>query len=325
MITSRNNKIEPVSTIASATLLENWKFWMAWEVIEQIIVRNKVSITIEELVNKLALDENIEDHFANIHRHVKQYIKDLDLFFNSSEEIKVQIQQLDEHYLKKIYPEIHSLNDKLKFRKIDIFQRSLSHDYSHASPIHIIVFFQEFLETLRDKRRIYENQIKLSIKQRDSAQTALNKLHSNIGKSANLQGIKNALSIIYSCTLNIDMLTSYCQIINCLMVKCKSYHDSAKESLIILKRTAISVKNKCSINLVSFPVFTILNKVDIDRQRKLLEIWSGHHLNYFGNSPITWQQLESKLLRNLDPLVDQLFRDFQLVFEEHISRSSDYD
>jgi len=101
-----------------------------------------------------------------------------------------------------------------------------------------------------------------------------------------------------------------------------SYIDSLDRSVTLLKEVLKSTDKKCNLEVAFLPVFSLLKKINIDEQKRLLEIWAGHKITYFGNSLLSYQQVEAKLLENLSPAILDLIREFQMIYEDHFVFSS---
>ena len=101
---------------------------------------------------------------------------------------------------------------------------------------------------------------------------------------------------------------------------CQSYSIIIKESFKVLEQIKQSLQEKNSLNIaLSIPVFSLLEKINVDEQEKLLEIWmGGHKLNHWGHSPASWQSIEDKLISNIEPVVWAIFSEFEVLFMDYL-------
>lgn len=300
--------------IGQNIFFENWKYWMALEVIESLLVHYPVSVQADIIAAQLIP----KDKIAYISKSIPTYFQDkLQRIKISTQFIKELQLEINRHYLDNAKKEIAVAFKKLKSKSTFDFIESLSDIIKTASPLNISHLLEDLVSAIEHQILDYEN-LQISIfKKKDSLQSSLHKLLKNDSQRHNIMAISKAISLIYEAKINSEINQQYIFYFNSLRVITQSYLDSINRTVDKLQRVSESIRSKCTLSIISLPVFSLLDRVDIDKQKMLLEIWSGHSINCFGNSIISYQQIESKLIKNLHFDISNLSRDFELMYEEH--------
>ena len=310
----------------SQILLDNWKLWMAKEVVEQWQSNQEVQLNLDDTLNNLNVTKN--NYFNVLLEQLKLKIELTKKTIVSLQQLEQERTNLEEYFFQKIINKTQEAHYSIRDNTLKIFDKLVASDCHHASPQKLILFFKKLSEGLSWLRNKFEKQRINYLKKESSSWQAYfrlsEKLNSSSGNTLEDKGIEesiwNAISLGFESKLNIEKYAIYNQVIVNLIQLCQSYYNSANRSLKLLKKIEVSLKKKSSLDLISLPVFTNLKKIDTKTQRRLIEVWIGHSLNYWGNSPVSWQQIEAKLLENIEPVALALYKDFEHCFIEHTTR-----
>ena len=307
-------------------LLENWQIWMAIEVVEQWLEASP-SLKQSDILNSFDLLRIQNDSFNLLFQRLIVEIEQSKELNNSLEDIdKLRNYLLKEYYQNNILLELQQTNHNIRKEKIEVLHQLVSTDYQQASPVKLSLFLQDFVTGLVSQRNHLEQEKIKYLKKEISAWQAFfnlcNKLNNSVKNSIEYLCIKecvwNSLLVSFESKLKVDTYTSYSQTLLDLIHSCRSYYDSVNLSAKKLEEIQTSLKQKCTLELISLPIFTELKRVNSGEQKKLIEIWVGHSLNYWGNSPVSWQQIEAELLKNIEPLIIELYKDIHHYFKEHL-------
>jgi hypothetical protein len=296
----------------SESLLYNWKLWIAQEVVVQLRDNQAEELDWAQVIMQLDLSE--KKVFSALFKEIEQEFEQIKAQISLVIEPEKAQASLEEFFLKITQKQLHQKSQKLKYQMTEYLQSSLSSDFQQASPRKLIKFLEDLAKSLFYQKNDFEKQKVYYRKQENAAFQAFVKLKEN----QDPKGIANSLLLIFKSKLNIDVCEIYsCTLLN-LIQQCQTYCESSRRSEVMLNKIEASLKAKTSIDLISLPVFSILNQVDIDRQRALLELSTSHSLNVLGTSIITWQQVEAKLLQNVESVARKVCSDFQSQFMDHL-------
>lgn len=317
-MTNTNKQHHTIKIEPSAFLLDNWKLWLASDVIIQLKEKTEVSLSLTSICSHFSsIDSKI---FSSVVEKFQAKLDSLKSQASSVEQICSYRNASEEFYLKSVFPELYRVGQDLKYQSTKYLRKSLSKDFQQASPKKLIGFLEDLVEILFLQRQGFEE---LKIYYRTTGESA-NKAFNNLTNAPSaFDSMLNATNIIVNSKLQRDISDFCSQTLFNLIQLCQSYCEVGRRSFEMLSQVEYSVKSKCSVELISLPVFTSLNKIDLEEQRKLIEIWTGHCINHLGNTPVTWQQLEAKILQNVESPAQKLYCDFQACFLEHISISKD--
>ena len=143
LIESRNN----IAFQPSETLINNWRIWIAKEVISQLKTKNSVQISFAEISNIIDLNKiNISDHKIWIDFKEQFDLANLKCdTFSKTDSIKYQ---LDIIYSKTIFNQLESLSSKLQREYCDLLVQNLSKDLEKASPEKLLDFLKNLAKLL---------------------------------------------------------------------------------------------------------------------------------------------------------------------------------
>ena len=316
---NNNQQQHPVHEFApSQPLLDTWKLWLASEVVTQLMEKFEVSLNLTSICGDLSFIDVESEIFSPVVDSLVEKADSLKASASSTVDVYQLEMILEEFYLKVIFPELHKIGQSLKQKSMKHLQSSLSDDLQHCSPKNLIKFLEDLVEILFLQRQDFEevkNYHRAIEQGAEKAFTHLSNLPLEFGD------MSNALVWQISSRLQVEICQICSQTLFSLIQLCQSYCELSRRSAQMLSKVKVSIQSKTSIEFISLPVFTLLNKVDSDDQRRRIDLWVGHCINYWGKAPITWQQLEAKLLQNIEPVAIHLLSDLQACFREHMKIS----
>lgn len=310
----------------SKALLENWSLWMAYEVVEQWLTASQVSFEQPDIINLIPKETGkvyLEKLYLKIQqlKNLSDCVKDLE---NAETEIK-------QYLYNELIIQIQGTLQASRVKSIESICQLISKNRQQASLETLTAFFRDLCKFLNDRRKDFEEKKIDNLRRENSAWQAYLKLShqlkvnqfisvDKIDKSTE-EAVWRAICMCFESLLNAEYYAAQSQIILSLLHSCQTYCDSVNRSTEILHRIQESLKKKSTLEVISLPVFTYLKKIDAAHQKRLIEIWIGHSIDHWGNSPVSWQQIEAKLLKNLEPVALNTCRDFQHCFLEHLYQS----
>lgn len=299
----------------SEVLINNWKLWITKEVVVQFQTRNNMKSQLSNLSS--VMDFNNLTNFENIYSQFNNKIVKLKQSCNSFAGLEIATNRLDKIFNNLIAKNLKSEVNRLEVVSINKLNEHLSEDLEKASPDNLRNYLKEVAKLFLAQRNKF-NQIKINlIKQKKSANQAYNNLLQIENYQSEKESIWNALSLIYKLQFLIELKQLLSEIMLNLIQLNQEYYNLVNKTLKILEEVEISVTKDCSLILLSVPIFTSLNLIDIDEQQQLIDKWLGYKINYWGDSNISSQQLKAKIINNIDDLARKIFHDFQLDFFEN--------
>lgn len=328
---SKLRSTEKVNNLSLDTLLKDWQIWMAIEVIEQWKSYDRVRLNLVNTLDDLDVTKN--NDFAVLLEQIKAQIqndKKLDVSIKKIEEYRISF---EEYFLSDVEQKIQNSSYVLRKSTITSFNSVISFDCQKASPENLLILFNALSDSLCIQKINFDEQRTKYLKKENSVWRAyfrlLDKLDNCVIDSfeykAIVESIWNAIIIGFEAKFNIEKYTAYSYIVQSLIQLCQHHHNSANRSLKLLNLIQRSLKNKFNEDSLSLPVFGNLKRIDISTQRNLIEIWLGHSLNFWSNTSVTWQNIEAKLLENIEPVILELYEDFYNCFlsSEKITKNID--
>lgn len=303
----------------SKTLLENWKLWLAHEVVTQLKKFQEVRLELNSICSELGIIDSRNQVFSTFNKHFSQKVLSLKSKLLTLEEVNSCRLELEQFYSQVVFKHLQKVEQDWQKRTTQRLQEFLSKDISRASPIRLIKFLKDLIGVFVFQRNIQEKQKIYNLAIEESATRAFK----NIYELSDRDSMWNAVVVIFESKLLKDVYSICSQIYFNLVQLCQSYCQLSRRSLLMLEKVEASIEAKCSIDLVSVPVFTLLKKIDIEHQLNLIELWMGHGINYWGNTPVSWQQLETKLLQNIEYPAQELYLDFRACFMQNINLHED--
>ena len=318
----------------SAALLDNWKVGMAIEVIEDWSKNGSIKLPLNEALAVLDLSQN-----SSFQDSLNTLIQSLKLELSTSQKTNFSANNLEEHrnnieeyFLKNIKEKLQKVSQQIIVRSRATLRKLISLDCQQASPHKLRQYFQDLLKKLEEQKNHYEEMKSDYLKQETAANRAFFKLKNQLSSceinSLEYLGIQEsmckAIVIYFESKFQVEINTIVSQIMLNQIQLCQSYYDSANRSLALLKQIKKSLEDKYSLKIISVPIFTHLKQVDPHYQKSLLGLWIGQSLNHWGNSTKSWQEIEAKLLDNIEPLALSFYRDFQHYFLEQATTRDDH-
>lgn len=302
----------------SNVLIQNWTYWIAREIICSFQSDNKVSTLTEDILTVLDLDGSHGFNF--LFEEIVSKKHELKSEFRTSKQIDSYKHNFEAYYLDSITLEAEKLNLAFRTESTRLLNKFLNSEFDKASPESLLIFTKELSQKLLYKRTEIEKDKSWFVERENSAWETFYKLRDK--EKANEENFAcNAVFIALQAKLEVEKYNVISNVILELIQLCQSYYGHANRSFIMLENIKASLENKSSINIiVSFPVFGKLKIVDFEEQKKLLEVWNGgQKLNFWGSSPVSWQQIEAKLISNLEPIALLIFEEFHSSFIQHLT------
>jgi len=299
----------------SQLLIDNWKLWMAQETVNQLKTRSTVKVNMNKLLPQMELSEldsfdEIWDIFQFKFNKVSQQTNGNSNF----QEIK---KALDNDFSQSTAKIFQKVLISLEKNHCNYLQQFISDDLQKISPKSAIDLLKDISKLLLFQRRKIENDKYSAIEKISSITQAFQNLVNSNNMDREKSNIWNALKLLYKCKFDRERCSNLSNLILKLLQIVQSYYDSAQRTFLLLSNVEKSLSEKSCIELVSIPVFIYFKVLDINYQQLLIDSWIGHSINYWGNSPIQAEDLEAKILDNIDEVSKSLFYDFQVSFLEN--------
>jgi len=315
----KKDSLTPSIYQPSERLVENWKFWIAHEVVEQWQQSSQDRTDL-----KITLNLDDKQFLSETSDKLKAKIESEKLALNASENIeKAKLS------IEKYFDEIAlSFQKRLKTKRsisTKSFKESLSANFHALSPDNLTSLIANYANFFTKRRNYFETEKNTHLRRQASAGIAFinlsekfNSLASNsLGYMTMKESIWNALRVYFESKLLAKNFTVLHQTTLGLLELCQSYLDSVTRSSEVLELILKSLKGKSSLDILSIPVFSYFKKINALEQKEKIEIWSGHRMNHWGNAPVSWQQIEARLLENLESVAFDIYMEFQECFFEH--------
>jgi len=295
---------------------ENWKCWMGLEVINQVLNEYPVRLDLKSIAKELNIDSKRNKLLESSCYCIQERLL-LNKEIVISPEIISHLQIKIEHYWQtELCNTIGEEFKSIKDGQTVALKSLLSSNIKHSSPLKLMIFMQELCLCLMQQKHLYSRKKEDAILREIAVQKSLFNLCTDTDSEyANAK--LNAINLMYRAKIECELYTQSTLYFDSLYTVGQAYLDSLSRTVTVLEQVAKIIKAKCSLRIITLPVFSLLDKLDTDKQKQLLEVWAGHQISSFGNAPISPQQIESKLMQNLDPAIQDLGRDFQIVYEEH--------
>ena len=310
-----NNQAQDLILQPSQALIDNWKLWMAQEIVNQLKTRTSVKANFEKIATLFKLSnlddfDNIWDTFKNCFKEIKQKSS----LINSYSILK---QKLDREFSKIVINKFKNISTLLENKYCDRLEQYIADDLQKASPGNVISFLKDVSKLLLFQRRnLEDNKCVLAQKIK-----SVNKACINLSSLKNLkyeqQNIWNAFNLLFQFKFEKERDLVLSKLILKLLQIAQTYYNSAQRSFLLLTNVEKSLKSKCSIKLISIPIFMYFKTINLNYQQLLIDLWIGHNINYWGNSSVTIEEFEQKLLENINDISQSLFYEFQLSFLEN--------
>lgn len=305
----------------SPKLLENWKLWIAREVVEQW----QKPLTKTKLNPAKAFWLKESEAFSIFKYKLECKIESEQKTCEEVEDIDFIKSKIDKYFYQELIDGVHQYLEDLKLKNVELIQKLVTEDCSEEQTR---IWF-DLCQVLNLRINKFQKQKNSCLEQGKSASQArrmlIGQLELNEPKSIYdrdyqdaLKSIWRAIAMELELRLEAEIYGMCSQITFSLYTQCKNHHDFAQRSEALLNSIQKSLKEKCEIEVdsISIPIFTYLGKVDAFAQKQKLELWIGHSIRYWGNSPISWQVIEAKLLENVEEVAVNYFEDFQSNFVE---------
>lgn len=296
----------------SRVLIDNWIYWMASEIITLFQSQKLVNVKAEHMIQVLNFDRDCG--FSSLIDELNN--KKQELGNSTSRQHPDIIRDTLEIYFNEIISfQIIDLSQDLHLEFSNLLKNLVDVQFDQASPKNLMDLLKELIQKLAYKRGELDTKKRFNIDREKSAWKSFYKLSELEDKS-----MWKAVEIALKSKIESERCICIGFIVAELIQVCQSYYKIVKKSFDVLEQIKQSLQNKNSLNVtLSIPVFSLLEKVNIDDQEKLLEVWiGGLKLNHWGTAPVSPQAIEEKLISNVKPLVHAIFLEFEKLFVDYL-------
>ena len=296
----------------SDDLLDNWRLQIAIGVARYLKNQRPVlcdkSKIIEQLNFNLAKD--FADPIASLKTKITEFKKTaIILGFKELEDIKVE---LTLYFSETIVDQIQQISRKIFPSLISQLQISLDKDIRQASPRNLMHFLTELLQELFEIKNKLENQQAQAIRNESRGWIA----YFNLTNAEYKEGIWKSLEFSFKNKLQAEIFKIYSKLVFDLIQFFQSCHQLSKSSYIVIDSIESSLKAKRAFGFTTGSNFFNLHEINHDRQLELIESSTKEYLNCLSKSRFTWQEIEIKLLENLEPTAQKILANFKARFLE---------
>jgi hypothetical protein len=305
-------------------LLDSWKSVIAKEIVEEWqhttselklgdVLVNSLNLTTQQ--NEKSFDILQKKLRLNIWQ-IKESISFADFNLNSN---KLLFKSLDD-----VIEELKATLKISRAKNTEVMQQLISVDWQSSSSHQLATFLNGLLKKLIAQKFDFEHNIKICEEYETSAWEAFLNLNQKLQKvvvdSVQYNNITDskwrAISVIFQARLKFEYYQDSLYGLQNLIDSSEEYYGLVRRSSQILENLQESLNQRYALEfkITSLPVFMYLNKVNAAEQKKEIENWIGHSINYWGSSSISWQEIERKLLENLEPTILNIYRDFCQYF-----------
>lgn len=295
----------------SRVLIDNWIYWIASEIITLLQSQKPVNIKVDNIIQVLDLDRDCG--FSSLLEELNNKKQELEHSISPQHSEIREILEL--YFCDIILFQIRDLSQDLHLEFSNLLKNLIDVQFDQASPENLIVFLKELIQKLVSKRGELEIKKRFYIEREKSAWRSFEKLSEQSDKS-----MWKAVEVALESKLKSEKFICVNFVVAELIQNCQSYSITVKRTFTLLEHIKQSLQDKNSLNIiVSIPVFSLLEKISVDEQEKLLEIWiGGLKLNHWGNSPTSWQAIEQKLIANIEPVAHSIFSEFEALFIDYL-------
>ncbi|MBW4532322.1 MAG: hypothetical protein KME09_00110 [Pleurocapsa minor HA4230-MV1] len=324
-VDSPDTRIQPIN-LQLQDLLNNWRYVVAKRVVEQWHQTATDFKFGEPLLNSLNLtNQQSETSFDILQKKLKLKVWQTKESTNFKD-FNLNSNQLLFNYLDDAIQEIKLILQNARTKNTEAMQQLISLDWQQSSSSQLTLFFDSLLKKLIAQKNIFENNRKIYQEYETSAWQSFFILNQKLQKVAvdsvqynNITDCKwKAIFAIFEAQLKATYYQIYLDALQNLIERAQTYYDLLIQSSRILEQLQESLNKKYDLafQIKSLPAFMYLdtNMIDAIKYKKSLENWIGHSINYWGYSSISWQQIETKLLEDLEPIVLDIYVDFRQFF-----------
>ena len=302
----------------SQELLENWKVWMAIEIVSQLKKTQSSSLGLEVIDPLFKIDDkSIFGNFEESITILKEKYLNLQKECSDSNQISKLRLELENYYFDKIVYRLQEIAQNIILRESDALKAVIFEIAKQTAPENMLMLLRKTSNYYLEQKNRYE---RAKIQYERDGVTALHEHESLLGKkiTRDMETIKRTLFEIYLCTLKSERSRILSHLFaNCIQI-CQTYAACSEGSLTLLNSIESELQSQCKLKEISVPIFSNLG-LNIERHKELLEIWiGGHPVAYWSNAPVSWQQIKKQLLENLTPDAAEFFKSFNKCYIEHL-------
>ena len=294
----------------SQVLLDNWKVWMALEVVRRLKDDNFGNI---EDYFELPMS-TLQKRFEIIYRLLYEESRRLRNSINITQSLPQAKALLEQYYFDTVTFEVQKISADPSITDISVMKKTLYLKVQSIKPKSLINLMQATANKLLIQKNHAQAEEHKYIEMEFSASQAYMKI-SQIESSDQIESAWNAIEMSVKSKLRALEQNTIAQLYTDVIVHCNLYCKWGKRSLKVLEQIECSLLEKSSMKPICIPNISAVN---IEEEQKSLERWIGHCTNHWGIAPVNWLSIEEKLLENLENTARSLFQDFLDQFMEYI-------
>ena len=299
----------------SPILLNIWKLLIANQLITQwqnveLNVKIENALDIFERTN----EQTLSTLLTNLESKINQLKQTKELVENPENTIS----WLENYFFDEIVPKLRVSFQTLRAKNIENIEKLISVDWSRAGPKNLTIFFGNLLQVLTEDKNNFDRQRIIYLKQEKSAWQQYFKLRPQLNRPSDyhneLELMCRTIAQIFKLKLYAENYAGLSYALESSINLFQTYYDYATRSSKLLKQVQGSIDEKVAKDIISLPVYMYFDRIDVASEKEALVSWLGHSIGYWGSSPVSWQQLEEKLLQNSESTARQIFKDFYNSF-----------
>ncbi|NJK58330.1 MAG: hypothetical protein HC939_21305 [Pleurocapsa sp. SU_5_0] len=307
------------------SLLDNWQVIIAKEIVEQWQQpSNNFKLLEKKLLNSInQTNHKSEKVFDFLEKKLELKIRQIQ---DTLEYTNFNLNNNDEllNYLEKVTEKLNSSLKSLQSKNTQVVQELVSVDWQQVLSHDLTILFDKLIKILFAQQTNFINKKKTYEKNEASAWQAYFILNQQLQRITVNSSVYNAITeskwraifICFEAKLKVAYYDVCIEREQDLIEQLQTYYNLLIKSSEILDHLQESLNKKSisSLQIISLPAFMYLNEINAVEQKTEIENWVGHSLNHWGLSAISWQEIEKKLLENLESKVLTMYQDFCQFF-----------
>ena len=283
-------------------LTDSWKIFLALKVVSQLrgeLISSGQSKGIS--IPKMDLKSELPSLIKLLHQEAKG-LENID----NINKLKLEKQRLEQYCLQKLIKvQLPLTLNSLRRSKLVVVRSILEIDIKEHRPPEAIERITNLTSELLELKIQAQNTVRQKqILQKQAWEKYTQKYLNNDLQAIIIQILKGLEARVEEEYEQLVVVQLYVEAYQLAIM----YRDWAQKSFDFLTKIQTSLEESCIIP-TEFS-FNTDYPIDIAEEQKLLEIWTGHPVNHWGNCPATWQQVKNKLLENLDKRAIELSQKF---------------
>ncbi len=295
-----NYQIQP-----SHELLENWKVWMALEILRSLEGKPESDRVAESIDLPVV---NFAEQLKPLEKLLTEKASKLK---NTALESSLEREKVElEEYCRDIIIgyEMQNLSISIINDSITLFNCQLQDAAKNHLPREMSVQMKGVLNRLVKQR---QNALKEAREHEQEEKNAWGvyttlkaKKDPEAAWNAIVEAFKSNLKAEYSQAVVVQLYRDAESI-------CRTYLNNSENSLRLLSNMkTYLVEEQSFFKVVDLPIFSRIDCLKIDEQRRLLEIYVQQPVTNWGSSIVAWQEILKRLLINLEQPATEIFNEF---------------